>query len=161
MNTTTQSGVFAPQKGLLGAGKKQWGAPVVLALSAAVVIGLLIFGLQQRTEAQLLKMRYQVENVQAGADARVLQTQKELHLVMQKFDAVQAAMEGLQKKVELVQRTSAAASSKPAVGKPIGKPRGTANPPKGGMEDLRFGTNIRLSDAADDPVVGFSKGDLL
>ena len=164
MTTSVESGIPGGYSFAGTIHHRNWKLPVVLALSAAAAIGLLLFGMHLRTETQLLKMQYAMQEMQAAADSRVAVATHDLATMTRKVGSLEKTVSRM--RAEMIELRALSASSKEdrknTVNKPISRPgqRGQT-PRKPGLEDLPFSGNLHLSAAEDDPTVGFGKDEFL
>ncbi|MBN2717161.1 MAG: hypothetical protein JXX14_15015 [Deltaproteobacteria bacterium] len=160
-NLSGMSGVDAPGGNVE---LKNWKVPVILSLSAAAVIGLLLLGLHQRTEAKLLQMQYMVQTAQDDANGRVRTAQRELAGMTVKVREMDAKMVRMQSELTRLQQMSREQQVKSQRNVKVNDGHRKPKPHRGsgGLEDLSsFGADVRLTEADDDPSTGFKKGELL
>ena len=164
MRTATVSGAAGVYTLSGNGSSKRWKMPVILSLAASAVIGLLLFGMHQTTEAKLLQMQYMVQTVQEDAGGRVETAQRELTVMLRKFQEVESKMNQIQNELAKLQKLAMQKEKKPkrtdkstAGQKKPHRPRNN-----GGIEDLgSLGSEVRLTAADDDPTAGFKRSDLL
>ncbi|MBN2528374.1 MAG: hypothetical protein JXR76_18440 [Deltaproteobacteria bacterium] len=162
MRTALMSGDAGVYDMTRKSGNSGWKVPVIFTLSAASVVGLLLFSMYQRTEAKLLRMQYMVESMQADADEQVNATRAEVSAMTKKFHSVEKNLEKLTE--ELVQLKTAAKGAeqkKPSNGRMNAQPRKDSRTRQNSIEDLPISGELRLSSADDDPSNGFKPGELL
>ena len=164
MRTAKMSGVAGVHP-LFGNGEStQWKMPVILALSAAGVIGLMMFGFHHRTEVELLKMQYMVQTAQDEAEGRVSTARRELALMTRKFENVENQMAQMRSELNKLQQLASQMEKKTERSRRVNNSQRKQKHPKGdgGLEDLgKLGGDVRITAADDDPTVGFKKGELL